>query len=316
MKKFFKLVIVSLVLACVIFTFISPERYVESALEGLKLWAISVVPSLLPFFFFTSLLSALGLTSFIAKIAEKPFKFLFRTSGVGAYAFIMSILSGYPVGARIIADLSQNEIISEDEATRLSTLCSTSGPAFVISCVGIGMFGDKQIAVAIFLSHVLSAVLCGLTFRGIGRSSTLARKPLLQTKTENLLYDCVYSSVISVALVGGFICIFSLIADIFKDLSLLSPLVYVFSLAVDKQTATAFLYGLIECTRGCKTLSLCNLSTYSPAFASALISFGGISIWAQSIIFLSKAKVKIKIFCLSKILQAVFSFILCFIFIS
>ena len=315
MKKFFKLIIITLILACVIFILLKPERYVKSAFEGIKLWAVVVAPSLLPFFFFTSLLSALGLTSFISKLMEKPFKLIFRTSGAGAYAFLMSVLSGYPVGARIIADLRQNQIITKDEATRLCTLCSTSGPAFIISSVGIGMFASKKIAFAILFSHLSSAIICGLIFRFFGSAPTKSKRFISQEKHDNLLYESVYSSVVAVALVGGFICIFSLIADVAKDLSLLNPLIKPLSLFIDGNVANAFLYGLIECTRGCKALSLCNLSTYSPAFASALISFGGISIWAQSIIFLTKANANIKVFCLSKTLQAIFSFLLCLLFL-
>lgn len=316
MKKFFRFVIISLILACIVFILVKPEKYVNSALAGIKLWALIVVPSLLPFFFFTSLLSSLGLTSFIAKATEKPFKFIFRTSGVGAYVFIMSVLSGYPVGARIIADLKQNKIITDDEATRLCTLCSTSSPAFIISSVGIGMFGNKKIGAIILISHVLSAILCGLIFSRIGKSPSFHQNYVSRDKSDNLLYDCVYSSVLSVALVGGFVCVFSLILDIAKDLSLLSPIEWLLSFAIDKQTASAFLYGLIECTQGCKALSLCNLSAYSPAFASALISFGGASVWAQSIIFLNKAGANVKIFCLSKVIQAIFSFLICLLFIS
>ena len=315
MKKFFKFIVITLILTCVFFILLKPDRYVKSAFEGLKLWAFIVLPSLLPFFFFTSLLSALGLTSFIATIMEKPFKFLFKTNGCGAYAFIMSILSGYPVGARIIADLKQSNLISQAEATMLSTLCSTSGPAFVISSVGIAMFGDKKIAIAIFLSHVLSAIFCGLTFRFVGTKANLTKNFTSSTKQENVLYDAVYSSVISVALVGGFVCVFSLISNVAQDLNVLFPMQKLLSPLVGDEVAKAFLYGLIECTRGCKALSLCKLSTYSPAFASALISFGGVSVWAQSIIFLNKAKANLKIFCLSKILQSVISFLLCLLFL-
>lgn len=315
MKKIFKFILVTLILACIIFTLIKPERYAKSALEGLKLWAIVVVPSLLPFFFFTSLLSSLGLTSFISRLMEKPFRILFRTSGAGAYAFLMSILSGYPVGARIIADLRQNQIITEDEATRLCTLCSTSGPAFVVSSVGIGMFASKNIALAILSSHLLSAILCGLAFRFVGTQPTYKKQFISPSKSENALYDSVYSSVLSVALVGGFICVFNLVLNLAQDLTLLKPLALPLAKLVGNDVANAFIYGLIECTSGCKALSLCNLSTYSPAFASALISFGGISVWAQSIIFLNKANANVKIFCLSKTLQAVFSFLLCLLFL-
>ena len=85
MKKIFKIILIALILACIVFILVKPERYAKSAFEGIKLWAVVVVPSLLPFFFFTSLLSALGLTSFISKLMEKPFRFLFRTKKKAEY---------------------------------------------------------------------------------------------------------------------------------------------------------------------------------------------------------------------------------------
>ena len=44
-----------------------PDIYLKSAGEGIKLWALTVVPSLLPFFFLSSLSSALGFTSFLSR---------------------------------------------------------------------------------------------------------------------------------------------------------------------------------------------------------------------------------------------------------
>ena len=315
MKKFFKLSVCLLVLLIVALTVISPDVYLTSALFGIRLWAITVVPSLLPFFFFTALLSGLGLTKLIAKTVEKPFRAVFNTNGVIAYAFVMSILSGYPVGAKIIADLRDNQLIDEVTATKASCLCSTSGPLFIVGSVGFGMFKSKTAGYAILISHTLSAIFCGLIFRNYGKQVADNSIAVLksQSKSQNLLYDSVYSSVISVACVGGFICIFSVIYDVAKNIGIFSPLSSLLFFIKSTELKNAFLYGLIECTRGCKSLATLGLSTYSLSFASALISFGGISVWAQSIIFLKNAGAKIKIFCLSKLIQSLIAFALCFL---
>jgi len=78
--------------------------------------------------------------------------------------------------------------------------------------------------------------------------------------------------------------------------------------------SNAFCYGLIECTRGCKMLSLCRLSTYSPAFASAIISFGGLSVIVQSLCFLKKANAKTSVFLLAKLVQTILAFAVCLLF--
>lgn len=314
MKKFFKLFCIGIIILILILTVINPEIYVKSAFDGIKLWAITVLPSLLPFFFFTSILTKLGVTKVLSTIFSKPSAKLFRSSGASAYAFLMSILSGYPIGAKIVADMKENGIIDNDEATRLSCLCSTSGPLFIVGSIGIGAFSNKTVGYVLLITHILSALLCGLIFRFYGKESSNKTFNLSLNSSNNLLYDSVYSSVISVACVGGFICVFSVILTAFANLNVFSPILNLFGNATTKNLVQGFLYGIIECTNGCKMLAKCSLSTYSVAFTSALISFGGFSVWVQSLSFLIPSKVNGKIFCLSKTIQAILSFLLTLIF--
>lgn len=324
MKKFFRLIPALLIAALMAIILLKPETYVSSAAEGLKLWALVVVPSLLPFFFFTTMLSKIGVTKRIAKVYDKPCRKLFGTNGISAYVFLMSVLSGYPVGAKIIGDLGENGLISDVEATKMSTFCSTSGPLFIIGSIGVGMFGSVKTGRAIFLSHILSAILTGLVFRFYGSKKHISSKvsppdSVIRSRNEeksaNILYDCAYSSVISLAVVGGFICVFYLVADVFQNFNLLFPLVFLINSVVkNADVSSAFCYGLIECTRGCKMLSICRLSTYSPAFASAIISFGGLSVIVQSICFLKKAKAKTSVFLLAKLVQTILAFAACMLF--
>lgn len=316
MKKFFKFLLIGLCAFVAVALAIKPEIFVSSALDGIKLWAVTVLPSLLPFFFLTALASALGLTRATAKLAGKPFSKIFRTNGVCAYAFVTSVLSGYPIGAKIVSDLKTQGLISSDEATRAAALCSTSGPLFIMGSVGYGMFASKAAGVKILVCHVLSAIICGLIFRFYGKCETNDNRLILPFKNvDNVLYDCVYSSVVSVAVVGGFICVFYLFADMleyFGVISLLSkPLAAIIK---DERLANAVVGGIIECTRGCKLLSRCGTNKITTAWACAIISFGGVSVIAQSTAFLQKAKVKIVIFLSSKIVQTIIAFLLCLLF--
>ena len=324
MKKFLGLILALSIIALMAVILLKPETYVSSAAEGLKLWALVVVPSLLPFFFFTTMLSKIGVTKRIAKVFDKPCEKIFGTNGISAYVFLMSVLSGYPVGAKVIGDLGENGLISDVEATKMSTFCSTSGPLFVIGSVGIGMFGSVKTGRVIFLSHILSAIITGLIFRFYRPKKLISSRvapPVSvipsrnEEKSANVLYDCAYSSVISLAVVGGFICVFYLVADVFQNFNLLYPLVFPMNaITKNADVSNAFCYGLIECTRGCKMLSLCRLSTYSPAFASAIISFGGLSVIVQSLCFLKKANAKTSVFLLAKLVQTILAFAVCLLF--
>ncbi len=314
MKIFLRAVCACVCVFLIVIIAFQPEIYLKSAFAGIKLWATVVLPSLLPFFFLTTLASSLGITSAIAKLLGKPFSILFRQSGVCSYAFLMSVLSGYPIGAKIIADLKENGLITADEATRAGALCSTSGPLFIVGSVGVGMFADKRAGALILVSHILAACVCGLIFRFYGKSKPSAAKSLaVKPKVDNILYDCAYSAVISVAVVGGFICVFFVLSDVFYNFRLLLPIELLLKPLIGGQLAQGVALGTIECTRGCLTLSAAGINRLSLSLSCALVSFGGLSVVIQSLAFLGKAKANAGIFVLSKILQSVVGFIICFL---
>jgi hypothetical protein len=89
----------------------------------------------------------------------------------------------------------------------------------------------------------------------------------------------------------------------------------IFSFSNERQPiSSALSIGFIEVTNGVKKLSLINQLNLTVPLACALISFGGISIIMQSLIYLQKAEVKTFTFILGKLLQTIIAFIICFIF--
>ena len=314
LKRNFKSVFLSLfLLFFIVVLAVFPDEYISSSFDGIKLFCLSVLPSLLPFFFLTGLLTKTGTLNVFSNKLTPITRLLFRCNGISAYAFIMSILSGYPVGSRIIYDLKESGLIDGEEGTRMSVFCSTSGPLFVIGAVGTCMFLSKKIGFIIYLSHVLSALINGLIFRSYGKSQTTIRSRLAPKKDLNVLYESVYNAVISVLIVGGFVSVFYVFSDILYDFKILLPLEKFFNQIFDEQTSIAITKGLIECTKGCKMLSLNGGNKISIALASSLISFGGISIIAQSIVYLKRAEVNVKIFIFAKFIQMITSFILTYL---
>ncbi len=316
-----RLLLLLILLFFMAFIIIFPDKYTEKCLFGIELWVITVLPTSLPFFFLTQLLTFTGAINGMTKTASKFTKPLLKCGGLSFYAFLMSVLSGYPVGSRIVYDLKSSGLITKSEVTKIAVLASTSGPLFVIGAVGTGMFFSKTIGFTIYISHVLSAIVMGLIFRNYGEEEYLNSNILKPNNQENILYNSIYNSVISVLIVGGFISIFCVFASILQDAKLLHPLEKIFELIFnllggDKETAKAFALGLIECTSGAKMLSTLENVTLSASLSSALISFGGISIIMQSLIYLQKAEVKPKLFIFSKVIQSIISFIICYIILS
>lgn len=112
---------------------------------GLALWFNSVVPSLLPFFIATELLSYTNIVSKIGKLLNKIMKPIFNVPGTGAYAFVMGVISGYPVGAKIVTNFREQGICSKAQCERLLAFTNNSGPLFIIGTVGISLFANTRL---------------------------------------------------------------------------------------------------------------------------------------------------------------------------
>ena len=106
-----------------------------AAKEGLKLWCFSVVPALLPFFIACDLLSQTNIIDYLGRKLGSIMKPIFNVPGEGAFPLIMGIISGYPVGAKIVVNFRKNGICTKEEAERLITFTNNSGPLFIIGTV-------------------------------------------------------------------------------------------------------------------------------------------------------------------------------------
>ena len=60
---------------------------------GLVLWANNIIPSLLPFFIATQLLTSTNIVYYFGKLLEPIMRPLFNIPGIGSFALIMGIVS-------------------------------------------------------------------------------------------------------------------------------------------------------------------------------------------------------------------------------
>ena len=82
----------------------------------------------------------------------------------------MGIISGYPVGAKIVANLKENNLCTKLEAERLIAFTNNSGPLFIVGTVGVGMFYSPSLGLILLFTHVLSCLTVGFLFRWWGKS--------------------------------------------------------------------------------------------------------------------------------------------------
>lgn len=303
----FKYVLLSLMLlsfgaAIVIY----PERYVQCCFRGFALWAECVLPSLFPFM----ILALIFIRTGIAERASLPLRRVTGAFGLppaAAACFIMSILSGYPAGSRMLVEFYDGGALSRKDVRKLSYLCSTSGPLFIIGSVGFKMFGDKMLGWKIMLAHAFAVLAVGLILAFFSQREQPSQRLKRAPADKNLLYNTFYSAIVAVAVAGGFIAFFTVLAQFCADFDLLYPLKKLFSLFLNGQAAEALCAGLLEATTGCNALAVSGDPLAAP-LAGFAITFGGVSILAQQLSYLMRAGVKPLRFAAVKAVQALLCF--------
>ena len=138
------------------------------ALKALTLCAGTVIPSLFPFMTVTALLVRLGFGQWLAPHTAGLMAPLFRLPGCASSALLLGLVGGYPIGARTAAELYASGALTRAEAERLLTFCNNSNPVFLISVLGVGVFGSVRAGLWLWLLHIAAALLTGLLLRGHG----------------------------------------------------------------------------------------------------------------------------------------------------
>ena len=301
--------------------------------SGLALWANSVIPSLFPFFVATELLMHTNIITQLGNILNRYMKPLFNIRGEGSFAFIMGIISGYPMGAKIAADFRTNNICSKEECERLLSFTNNSGPLFIVGTVGISMFANSTIGFILLITHLLASITVGIVFRfwKYNKNSYISNSNKYTSSKENLtlsnlggiIGNSISNSINTILLIGGFVVLFSVVIsilntshllDVFADL--LSP---IFSfLHIPTKFCKGFSCGILELTNGLNII--CNITekhlSINIILASFLLGFGGISVLLQVWSVISKTDLSIKPYILGKLLHACFSAFYTFLFLQ
>ena len=306
-----KIFILSIICLTAVIFVINPQKYMTSFTNGLTVWAVAVVPALFPFFFLSKLLIELDFFGKFSKFVAPITKKLFNAPWPSGYIFLLSVVSGYPVGAKLIEEHYAKGIITAMDCKKIATFTSTSGPLFILGTVAGKFFGNASLGWVLLSCHILSAVLCGLLFRSFFiDGKTLAKLPLSNHVSKTMLSDAIYSSVIGILSVGAFISIFYMLTDMLLASNIFQATLSALPVSFT-QSAAAFAAGILEVTRGCLEISSLSININSAAvLGSFLISFGGFCVMLQSLCFLSNCGVSFKNIIAIKGVQASISAIL------
>lgn len=290
---------------------LNPKIYAASCLNAISVWAVKVLPALFPFFIFSKII--VGLIEPKQTKLDKLFAKIYHTPATSSSVYLLSILSGYPMGAKLICNMFERGVYTREDAKKMLAFCSVSGPMFMIGTVGVAIFGSFKAGVIIFIANLVASLINGLIFRGKKTEFVVPQLETKQQEHSSILADSVYDALISILLVGSFMVLAFLIVDILKNTKILAFVANLLCkpFGFKHESVQAVLAGLVEITRGIIDLNLVDCSLQIKVIlASGLIGFGGICIMLQSITFLKKLNIKFGFVLLQKFVQGVLASII------
>ena len=252
-------------------------------LEGIRLSSEILIPTLFPFFILSDYWSKNFYISDSSPFS-RIFVRLFHIPPCGLLAFITGIICGFPLGVKVARDLYDRDEIDQGQLTSLCGFSNNPSMAFVISGVGLGIFGSVRIGILLFLSCLLSAIACGVLFR---QEKTKVTKHANISRQKFILVESIKNAGLTSITVSSYVIFFSAIICVVKNSPLLAP-----------------------CLELCSAVEIISKSSFNTSQKLALIAFSlgfsGLSVHMQSFSFMGD-RVKKSRYLLMKLAQGLLS---------
>lgn len=236
-----------------------------SAKDGIRQCLQTLIPALFPYFLLSNILSSAMLGSNFPLL--RPLCRACCVPDGCSSLLLLGSVSGYPVGARCVADAWKNCSIEKETARRLLGFCSNAGPAMIFG-MGSILFTDARVPWCIWGIHILSAILTGVILPGKDRACGTVAATDLPSITATM-----ERSVKLTGVVCGWVVIFRILLGFLKRW-------FLWLLPAEWQVC---IIGLLELSNGFLALPDIPCAGLRMVVCSGLLSFGGFCVLLQTV---------------------------------
>lgn len=292
-KNYFtKLLFVIFVVIFAVMLLAKPEICEIGVANAIIICGRVLIPSLFPFSVCVLYIIKCGIldkTEFLSPVTKK----IFGLQSTPFIIMILSMLGGYPIGAKLINEAVKNKTVSVKQGRVMLNYCVNAGPAFIVSAVGNGLLQNKKLGFILLFSHILSSFILCIFSPSILEANKNVKKSI--SSSDNFVSSAGESAeaVISIC---GFVILFSVLISYIehfsKSLAFLKPLLYI----AEVTTAIS--------------------KTNNIYLISFLLGFSGICIWCQILSVSKQIKLNIFSFSICRILHGILSAVITFIMLK
>ena len=259
----------------------------------------------------TGVMIRLNLTENFVRILNPLLTPILHISLNGIYVVAVGFLCGFPMGAKVIADLYLQNKISEKEASFLLSFCNNIGPIYFMSFV-LPVLGLHRKIPYIFGMYGLP-FLYGIFLRYTVYKNDFRvpiQKNLIEKSRKNLIFsaelpstfplldaldEAIISGLYSISKLGGYMILFNLLNVIPQALTNATMNVALPDISMGLNF-NAILNCLLEITSGIN-----RMGTSAPLVVLLLLPFGGFSCIAQTYSMIKETNLSLKKYIIHKI---------------
>lgn len=309
---------VSLLLA---YMFLEPQKALLASQRGLMLWFQTLLPTLLPFMILSNLVIRLGMAEKLLAPFGPFFRKILGLSPAGTYGFLLGLLCGYPMGAKLTGDLYQEQRISRQEALYLLTFSNNPSPIFLSTYVLLQCLHMPQYTMASFAILYASDYITSLAFRiRAARTNRGQKAPGEMPSAQNLdakrkeipplpsvgkLLDIsIMNAFETITRLGGFIILFSVLSSALEGF-----------LGQTLGNAAPCALGILEISTGLHAIASASLpAAVKYTLSMGFTSLGGLCILAQTNTVIGEARLPLRPYLEGKLLNGALTLILSLLF--
>lgn len=296
-------IVTTILCSFIIFSIIiNPANCINNAINGAKLFAYKVFPTMFPFTMLLNIIIAYDGIYIYSKVFGKFLCKPLRLPDKCSIVLIISFLCGYPMGSQYCCELLEKKDINFNIASRLINIATNCSPLFLVGTIGESMLGSSHYGYILLISSYISCFIMGLLIPGntaFKETKTIDKHVFKKQNIGNVLKNSVENSIASSLLVLGFITIFSVLLGIIKNTAVFS--------AVNQNTILgSLLLGSIEMTNGCNLVSTSSLNIELKLMLfSFFTSFGGLCVIAQTYAYTNQYNFSLFRYIYRKIFQGI-----------
>ena len=264
--------------------FYDPSLMSGGARNGLMICAVTIIPSLFPFVVLSDFLIRSGLCEVIGSAMSGITGKIFRLPGCASCVIFMSLIGGFPVGAKMTSQLVDNGSLTAEQGRRLMLFCVNAGPAFIISAVGVSMLSSRKAGVILYTSLVITSLFTGFISRFFAAKESETEIKKCIVFDSGALVDSVSESTSTMLNICAWILFFS------------CAISYAVKLPVGESTLR-WINMISEVTNGC-----INAAGHFPVCVLALVlGWSGFAVQCQVYPYVRKTGLPILRFMLSRL---------------